>query len=775
MRRAIRSTFTAFLATLVATLDDSARTTWRVLPSQGIQASNTSSELSSGTELPTITFVSYITISNSSITVNPSTQHAVTTFTDRFNTLTLTNLCPEGPDCYDPKSPSKTAWMSVYAYWLNPYLNYEWYLAEIDPRSSALQQTCSERWEASFFQYMSTAPWSNDLTPTVMEYAHLTTEDSSTFTTTYPYMPIVPYSDFKEFSFTPSPPCCGSCAFTIGDAQVYQWPVSDKPSLAPTLVNEAGYTFIYPSIYVDFQTIAATDSCGELGTGLTRSTMAFDASQLSTANSYFFASTSKLLPQLLLDLQPEYTQFDDSSTVSCANITTTLYYLEPWGQIANASGPWTSPQTYYPNSTVLVTQWVLTGSPFAATYNPCTPWISAPDQILTLEPRWSSCSRNMKGIHDPEIVLTASAGFYPVTTVEPHHPKSSDRGDASAGPSLSQAFATKTAPSSHPTSLSADKLPAQVISTLPAVATIGAMTITANADSAFVIGPFTVKPGEQIVYLGTTISMASDGQGIDIDGTTQHLNPSYAMGTQPLIAGTPAVILSGTTYFAAIEISSVINGSSREPIAQGTGVPNADTGQQFWIPAYMIHGETLIAGGTPITASGTTMSLEPGGSSVVMVLATTITKDINMLLGSSASTQQTTPSGNSSSSSDPETENRTSLNADLLSTSSVTDSRKPRSGAPRSQRVKRGQLLCWVALVRFFSIARGKITRSGPRKRSSASRIESIAAGGGGMANTVAYGTGISLSFIARDLKSQSQLTTRDVPRGAMLAFYYPT
>jgi hypothetical protein len=40
--------------------------------------------------------------------------------------------------------------------------------------------------------------------------------------------------------FTASPPCCFTCTFEVGAAQVYHWPT--QPPEFSTLVNAAGYT-----------------------------------------------------------------------------------------------------------------------------------------------------------------------------------------------------------------------------------------------------------------------------------------------------------------------------------------------------------------------------------------------------------------------------------------------------------------------------------------------------------------------------------------------------
>jgi hypothetical protein len=50
---------------------------------------------------------------------------------------------------------------------------------------------------------------------------------------------------------------------------------------------------IYPSIYVAFQTIAAKDLCGLVGTAIKgRTTIGFNQSELSTAKSYWYNTTS---------------------------------------------------------------------------------------------------------------------------------------------------------------------------------------------------------------------------------------------------------------------------------------------------------------------------------------------------------------------------------------------------------------------------------------------------------------------------------------------------
>jgi hypothetical protein len=99
------------------------------------------------------------------------------------------------------------------------------------------------------------------------------------------------------------------------------------------------------------------------------------------------------------------------------------------------------------------------------------------------------------------------------------------------------------------------------------------------------------------------------------------------------------------------------------------------TGLGGWLDNYLTFG-SLIAGGLPITSSGTVLSLEPGGGSVVIVESKTV--DIGALIGdaisagtssegSVASTGQvegggTGSTGNDSSLGGIETGSKTNLN-----------------------------------------------------------------------------------------------------------------
>ena len=75
-----------------------------------------------------------------------------------------------------------------------------------------------------------------------------------------------------------------------GTVQLYYWPdattsdenTAERALMVSTYVDESGYTFVSPSVYVAFTSLWAEDHCGTVGNVLTSTTMAFDLSEVST-------------------------------------------------------------------------------------------------------------------------------------------------------------------------------------------------------------------------------------------------------------------------------------------------------------------------------------------------------------------------------------------------------------------------------------------------------------------------------------------------------------
>jgi hypothetical protein len=177
--------------------------------------------------------------------------------------------------------------------------------------------------------------------------------------------------------------------------------------------------------------------------------------------------------------------------------------------------------------------------------------------------------------------------------------------------------------------------------------------------------------GPAITISGTQISLASDASAIVIGSSTSVLvasgssgdrvksddpvpfltltaNPSsasgYVVGDQTIQPGGPAITISGTPVSLDSQATAVVVGSSIKPIAivsyegdrsqpagaQSTGQPASLSTLAGTIAAlssaseYIVADQTLITGGTPITVSGTPISLAPQTTAVVVGSSTSI-------------------------------------------------------------------------------------------------------------------------------------------------------
>lgn len=109
---------------------------------------------------------------------------------------------------------------------------------------------------------------------------------------------------------------------------------------------------------------------------------------------------------------------------------------------------------------------------------------------------------------------------------------------------------------------------------------------TANSAPSYVINGQTLTPGGVITVSGTTISLAPSATALIINGVTQPLNA--AAGTSATTTAPPLLTLGGTTYTA-----------------------NAGT-------TFVIGGQTLTPGGVVTLAGGTTVSLSPSATALVV-------------------------------------------------------------------------------------------------------------------------------------------------------------
>jgi hypothetical protein len=202
--------------------------------------------------------------------------------------------------------------------------------------------------------------------------------------------------------------------------------------------------------------------------------------------------------------------------------------------------------------------------------------------------------------------------------------------------------------------------------------TFNGITATPDSSSVYVLGEQTLKPGGPAITIsGTQVSLDPGVSAIVIGSSTSILlssdnpgdkakddtpapvltltaNPDsaseYIVADQTLRPGGSAVTISGTPVSLDPEATALVVGSSTRPIAvipyggdqaqqegvQLAGKPPArltlagTTAALNSASEYIIAGQTLIAGGTPITVSGSPISLASQATAVVIGTSTRI-------------------------------------------------------------------------------------------------------------------------------------------------------
>ncbi|KAK5125646.1 hypothetical protein LTR85_011920 [Meristemomyces frigidus] len=172
-----------------------------------------------------------------------------------------------------------------------------------------------------------------------------------------------------------------------------------------------------------------------------------------------------------------------------------------------------------------------------------------------------------------------------------------------------------------------------------ATGAVSPVQATANdGSSVYVVGSQTLSSaGSAVTVAGTTYSALSSGSGLVVaaSGTTSTIlqgsahsviipgasGSAYVVGSQPITAGGSAATVSGTTYSALPSDSGLVVAASGatstilQSSARGVVTPAASGS------AYVADGQTITAGGSGATISGTTYSVLPSGSGVQIIAA----------------------------------------------------------------------------------------------------------------------------------------------------------
>jgi hypothetical protein len=268
------------------------------------------------------------------------------------------------------------------------------------------------------------------------------------------------------------------------------------------------------------------------------------------------------------------------------------------------------------------------------TWNPCSPILSVLTELYTYHAAWSTCGPGVYGFYDPPYTLTPGNGLFPPLTpaADPGpiynnnnngpnngivtQSPSTTTDAAAAGATPTPDIAAKTdppipnptpqyvpeqrapvtdPPTQTPTATvqngdpPGDQSPNDPASNDPlSVITIAGATITANSASVFPIGTQTLSVD------GPAITISSIVYSLDANGVL--ITSTVSLSNYPAPAGNPPITVTGD---GAMTTSSSLSPSS--PVLE-----------------IIIEDQTLKAGGPAITVSGTVMSLETGGYTVVV-------------------------------------------------------------------------------------------------------------------------------------------------------------
>ena len=410
---------------------------------------------------------------------------------------------------------------------------------------------------------------------------------------------------------------------------------------------------VSPSVYVAFQSLYATNLCGHVGKDIPETTIGFTPGELSTALAYQYNFGGANLPPF----------YGNNFTVAnfgnqpknCSNVTTSFII----NNVNLSTYPYGEP---LPSSVVSYCGATPTGCDInsgSIVYNPCSPTLSVPSELFTLDPQWKTCSPGIGAFFDPPYTLTQGDGFsafnggagptvspspaaQPQVTPSAPTPSSTPVLEPSPLPDLSPPTA-KSSPSANPlldtlplpnptpftdTSPLPNPTPAQIspseLAQPQPQATPGIPLITlSTAPVPFVAGTQTITPGSSAVVMsGTTYSVPASGGAVVINQSITQYIPQperstlvpFVAGTQTINPGAPAVVISGTTYSVPSSGGAVIiNNSITQSFTQ-----HGQTGTDL-IPTYVLESQTLVAGGPGITLSSSiVVSLMSGGQSVVV-------------------------------------------------------------------------------------------------------------------------------------------------------------
>lgn len=450
----------------------------------------------------------------------------------------------------------------------------------------------------------------------------------------YATAPVTDAFSFPSFDYTATSPCCSSCTIYGGDIKVYHWPTpAMMPNISVLYDTANNFTFRSPSIYVAFQTISATNLCETLG-AFASTTIGFDMSELSTRPIYYTTSGLTIAQNIIgpvsqgIVTEPfTAATWGASNGANCSSITKVFStYITSFAVVETISQTVVDPHQTATSVTALaevmiyhvhVPATTLTNmSTWTVSYNPCSPVLSVPTKLFTLDGLFTGCVPGISGFIDPPYTLTAGGALNAFNT-----PTSIVQADSVAQTSSASPASSVAPVIVDPTTSTRIAAESASTSHLVAAASSSPYAVDPNTKSD-PANPASVDPAVDVQSTSTIPTEAQPATlpvvGIDPETTTADpANSSpvisvFVIGSQTVYAGGPAVTLSkGTVVSLLSGGQSAVVGDVTQGVTLATWVSSVENG-------YIVGSQTLQPGGSAITVSGSVISLFPEGSSAVV-------------------------------------------------------------------------------------------------------------------------------------------------------------
>ncbi|KAF7198062.1 hypothetical protein HII31_00418 [Pseudocercospora fuligena] len=360
---------------------------------------------------------------------------------------------------------------------------------------------------------------------------------------------------------------CGRCAVTGGTVQLIYWPeatptpaagsggspasAAPQPT-APVTVETLGTTFTSPTLYISYQSLYAENACGTTGTVISNTILAIPTDQpLSSVYAGTIPCDAHFRPTQVWTGTAPFTVQDLPSPAY------SIYSSQPWCQTYvrnHGCGNVTCPTTY--------------------AYKPI---LVVPTPLLqSMQPAWSSCWGDIRGVYDPPIALTqVSSAKGPSVPYGPTHTSDTSKPTSEPATPASGPAATTPTPTGVP-----DNLPTTTDGdgpTIPHVSSdVPQSTVNIGGQLTSVLGgePGQSQPAPDS-YPNTVATVGSQAYTVSqISGSSGAVVVAQGGNTQTINAGADPITIGNQVASIASNGGLVIGtGSSAATLDPGIAAP----------------------------------------------------------------------------------------------------------------------------------------------------------------------------------------------------------